>query len=81
MLFRRKRIEDDAVPGAVFHRLQDGSVIERAVVAWVGADSFGIPHVRFQVEHPGQDVALDTKVLALTVFAERYSRARDQGAA
>jgi hypothetical protein len=72
MLFRRKRIEDQAVPGAVFHRLKDGNVVERAVIAWAGRDGSGIQHVRFHVETPGHDGARDTKVLALAVFAERY---------
>jgi len=81
MLFRRKRLEDQVVPGAVFLRMKDGTVVERATVAWVGQPGLGIRHVRFHVEVPGYESVGDTKVLALTVFVERYQPQTQQTAA
>ncbi len=77
MLLLKKRNPDvgDVKVGAVYQKAHQGSIVETATVLSVGADSFGIPHVRFQVrfERPNRMFLEDARVLALETFTENYS--------
>jgi hypothetical protein len=74
VFFRRRSAVDDVREGAVFQRLHSNNFVERAEVVWIGKDSVGIPHVRFQVSYvrPDRRDHQGTRMLALASFAERY---------
>ncbi|HYM30778.1 MAG TPA: hypothetical protein VEU47_05730 [Candidatus Cybelea sp.] len=74
MFFKRRIPVDNVREGAVFQRNHPNNLVERAKVVWIGKDSFGIPHVRFQVSYvrPDRQELEGTKVLALSSFTERY---------
>ncbi|MEX2453556.1 MAG: hypothetical protein WD470_02565 [Rhodospirillaceae bacterium] len=62
-------------PGSTFRRIHQGAMVETAQVLSVGTDSYGIPHVRFQVSflrnnHNRFDGG--ARMLALKCFAEQY---------
>jgi hypothetical protein len=62
-------------PGSTFRRVQRDGLVETAQVLSVGTDSYGIPHVRFQVSfrRPNRN-QFDggTRMLALKSFADQY---------
>jgi len=66
----------DVKAGSVYQRVHSGDIVETATVLSVGEDSFGIPHVRFQIciERPNRKFLEDARVLALESFAEHYCR-------
>jgi hypothetical protein len=71
---KRQNGFDDVKAGSVYHRVHSGDIVETATVLSVGEDSFGIPHVRFQIciERPNRKFLEDARVLALESFAEHY---------
>ncbi|NBP72545.1 MAG: hypothetical protein EBU57_05090 [Alphaproteobacteria bacterium] len=62
-------------PGSTFRRVQRDGLVETAQVLSVGTDSYGIPHVRFQVSfrRPNRN-QFDggARMLALKSFADHY---------
>jgi len=76
MFFKRGSSLEYITAGSTFRRTE-AHVVETAEVLSVSTDSFGIPHVRYNVSfqrpartathHEGQ------RVLALKSFAERYT--------
>jgi hypothetical protein len=76
MFFKRGASLEYITAGSTFRRTEP-HVVETAEVLSVSTDSFGIPHVRYNVSfhrptrssatHEGQ------RVLALKSFAERYT--------
>lgn len=62
-------------PGSTFRRVHRDSMVETAQVLSVGTDSYGIPHVRFQVSfsRPNRN-KFDggARMLALKSFADQY---------
>ena len=62
-------------PGSTFQRTHRDSMVETAQVLSVGTDSYGIPHVRFQVSfrRPNRN-KFDggARMLALKSFADQY---------
>ena len=71
MFFLRKK-EFDVTKGAVFERKRAHDLLEKATVTWVGEDSFGIPHVRFNICMSGMDDRVETRLLARAVFVFQY---------
>lgn len=75
LILKRRATESGHVKaGSVYQRIHSGDIVETATVLSVGEDSFGIPHVRFQVcfERPNRKFLEDARVLALESFAEHY---------
>jgi len=69
----------DAVrEGAFFKREHSNNLIETVRVLSVGKDTFGIPHVKYEVRFERSQekgrVFEGPRVLALSVFADNYSR-------
>lgn len=62
-------------PGSTFQRTHSDSMVETAQVLSVGTDSYGIPHVRFQISfrRPNRN-KFDggARMLALKSFADQY---------
>lgn len=62
-------------PGSTFQRVHRDSLVETAQVLSVGTDSYGIPHVRFQVSfcRPNRN-RFDggARMLALRSFVDQY---------
>jgi hypothetical protein len=75
MLFRRSLKNADVTIGAIYERILQENIKERAQVTWIGNDSTGIPHVRFDVVIPGIDESRDARLLAMATFQERYAQA------
>ena len=74
--FLKKGTQLDCVrAGSTFQRVHRDRMVETAHVLSVGADSYGIPHVRFQVSfrRPNQS-RFDGggRMLALKSFADQY---------
>jgi len=62
-------------PGSTFQRVHRDSRVETAQVLSVGTDSYGIPHVRFQVSFNRIDRNQfdgGARMLALKSFADQY---------
>ena len=62
-------------PGSTFQRVHDDMMVETARVLSVGTDSYGIPHVRFQVSFSRTDRNQfdgGARMLALKSFADQY---------
>lgn len=76
LTIKRHAAVGDIKAGSVYQRVHSGSIVETATVVSVGEDSFGIPHVRFQVcfERPNRKFLEDARVLALESFADQYLR-------
>jgi hypothetical protein len=75
MFFRRGGSLEYITAGSSFRRIRP-DMIETAKVLSVATDSFGIPHVRFQVcfTRPAQRPMTDgPRILSLKTFAERYT--------
>lgn len=73
--FKRSSSLEDVRPGSTFRRIHSDRMVETAQVLSVGTDSYGIPHVRFQVSfrRPDRD-KFDggARMLALKSFADLY---------
>ena len=79
MFFRRTKPSVPIEAGQSFLRRRNDDFVEVARVLGVSPDSFGIPHVRYEltVEKPqshGIYIA-GTKVLSVSAFAATYSAA------
>lgn len=76
LTIKRHAATGDIKAGSVYQKVHNGSIVETATVLSVGEDSFGIPHVRYQVcfERPNRKFLEDARVLALESFAEHYLR-------
>lgn len=76
LTIKRHAAVGDIKAGSVYQKVHSGNIVETATVVSVGEDSFGIPHVRFQVcfERPNRKFLEDARVLALESFAEQYLR-------
>lgn len=62
-------------PGSTFQRTHRDSMVETAQVLSVGTDSYGIPHVRFQVSFRRLNRNKfdgGARMLALKSFADQY---------
>ena len=76
MFFRRGDSLEYIKAGSAFRKTHPDRMIETAEVLSVATDSFGIPHVRFQVrfQRPARDAQVEgPRMLALKTFAERYT--------
>ena len=73
--FKRGNKLEYVRPGSTFQRIHRDKMIETARVLSVGTDSYGIPHVRFQVSfmRPNRN-RFDggARMLALKSFADQY---------
>jgi hypothetical protein len=73
--FKRGSSLEYVRPGSMFKRIHRDKMVETAQVLSVGTDSFGIPHVRFQVKfcRPNRS-QFDggARMLALKSFADQY---------
>ncbi len=73
--FKRGRKLEYVRPGSTFQRVHRDAMVETAEVLSVGTDSYGIPHVRFQVSfrRPNRN-KFDggARMLALKSFADQY---------
>ncbi len=69
--------------GALFQRTHANNLIETARVLSIGKDSFGIPHVKYEVKFDRSREnghSFDgPRVLALSVFAENFNRCAEPG--
>jgi len=75
MFFKRGASLENVTAGSTFRRT-DANIIETAEVLSVSNDTFGIPHVKFNVsfQRPTRTVTHEgQRVLALKSFAERYT--------
>ncbi len=76
MFFKRGRKLEYVRPGSTFRRIHDDKMIETATVLSVATDSFGIPHVQFQVtfRRPNRNFFDGgARMLALKSFADHYT--------
>ena len=82
MLKKRHSETGDVKVGSVYQRVHTGEIVETATVLSVGKDSFGIPHVRFNVcfERPNRKFLEDARVLALESFAQYYCQPQPRAA-
>jgi hypothetical protein len=76
-IFRDTRAHalDSVTVGSIFRRTH-ADVVETAKVLSVSPDSFGIPHVRYNVSFQRRTRGVTTegqRVLSLRTFAERYT--------
>ena len=74
-LLRRADLSSRVVPGTTFQRIHADALIETARVLSVSRDSYGIPHVKFQVSfrRPNRSTFDEAnRMLALKAFADRY---------
>ena len=75
MWFRRSESAASVEPGSVFRRQsEERNLVETASVLKVKADSFGIPHVHYNIvyQRPHETIADGPRVLALETFRKRY---------
>lgn len=76
MFFRRVKDLQQVKEGAVFRRLRSDRTVETAHVLSVAQDTFGIPHVRYElsIEKPlsADRMVEGPRVLALSAFSETY---------
>ena len=75
MFFKRGTSLEYITAGSTFRRT-DAHVVETAEVLSVSTDSYGIPHVRYNVsfQRPARPAMNEgQRVLALKSFAERYT--------
>ncbi len=76
MFFKRGKKLEYVRAGSTFRRIHDDTMIETATVLSVATDSFGIPHVQFQVtfRRPNRNFFDGgARMLALKSFAEHYT--------
>jgi len=73
-----KKTDVDCIhEGALFTREHSNNLIETARILSIGKDTFGIPHVKYEVrfersQEKGRSFE-GPRVLALSVFADNYS--------
>jgi hypothetical protein len=75
MFHSRSNAQEEVTVGSIFRRTKH-DMIETAKVLSVSADSFGIPHVRYNVsfQRPARGVTTEgQRVLSLRTFTERYT--------
>lgn len=76
MFFRRIDIQEIVKAGATFRRERPDHTVETAKVLSVASDTFGIPHVRYELvfEKPSMcsRIVDGPRVLALSTFADTY---------
>ncbi len=78
MKTRNNTDQEPVCVGSVFRVACGGNLVETATVLAVDDDSFGIPHVRYQVSIGRSDHHVfeeGPRVLALSCFAEHYNLA------
>jgi hypothetical protein len=66
---------DDVGTGSTFQRVHRDRIVETAQVLSVGTDTYGIPHVRFQVSFRRPNRSRfdgGGRMLALKSFADQY---------
>ncbi len=76
MFFKRGKKLEYVRAGSTFRRIHDDTMIETATVLSVATDSFGIPHVQFQVtfRRPNRNFFDGgARMLALKSFAEHFT--------
>ena len=76
MFFKRRKSNVNVCEGGVFERVHSTNTAEQAEVLWIGNDSAGIPHVRFNMSYrcAHRREPQGIRILALACFAERYQR-------
>ena len=74
MFFRRGRGMEFIKAGSSFRRVHPDRSVETARVLSVASDSFGIPHVRYEVvfERAQRTVVDGPRILALSTFTDTY---------
>jgi hypothetical protein len=80
MWFRRSEVASSVEPGSVFRRDSDErNLVETASVLKVKADSFGIPHVHYNIcyQRPHETIADGPRILSLDTFRKRYRQRID----
>lgn len=73
--FKRGKKLEYVRAGSTFQRVHNDKMVETARVLSVGTDSYGIPHVRFQVsfQRPNRNYFDGgARMLALKSFADQY---------
>ena len=73
--FKRGKKLEYVRPGSTFRRVKGDGMIETAKILTVGTDSFGIPHVKFEVSFTKpnrQKFDGGARMLALKSFGEQY---------
>ncbi len=77
MFFKRGRKLEYVRAGALFRRERDDRMIETARVISVSTDTFGIPHVRYELKMEKRCMAYSEvhgpRVLALNTFTDMYN--------
>ena len=76
IFFRRPEDLEYVKPGTTFRRTHADKMVETAEVVSIGNDSYGIPHVQFQVSfwRPHRNFFDGgMRMLALRSFADRYT--------
>ncbi len=74
MFFRRGKGMEFIKAGSSFRRVHPDRSVETARVLSVASDSFGIPHVRYEVvfERAQRTVVDGPRILALSTFTDTY---------
>jgi hypothetical protein len=76
MFFKRGNGAEFVKAGTEFRRTRADKMVETATVLSIASDTFGIPHVKYElsVEKPlaGQTTSEGPRVLALGAFADTY---------
>ncbi len=76
MFFKRGKKLEYVRAGSTFRRIHNDKMVETATVLSVATDSFGIPHVQFQVtfRRPNHNFFDGgARMLALKSFAQHYT--------
>ncbi|MBT5673457.1 MAG: hypothetical protein HOI52_03005 [Rhodospirillales bacterium] len=74
-LFKRETGMEAICAGSVYRRVHRDRTVETATVLSIGDDSFGIPHVRYQLSIGRSDKHVmeeGPRMLSLSCFAEQY---------
>jgi len=72
--FRAGRGSEPVRPGSQFRRTLKDRTVETARVLAVGADTLGIPHVRYElvIERAHRRFIAEPRILALKTFSDTY---------
>ena len=76
MFFKRGKKLEYVRAGSTFRKVHDDTMVETATILSVAVDSFGIPHVQFQVtfRRPNRNFFDGgARMLALKSFAKHYT--------
>ena len=82
MFFKRGRKLEYVRAGSTFRKVHDDTMVETATILSVATDSFGIPHVQFQVtfRRPNRNFFDGgARMLALKSFAQHYKERVPEG--